>query len=53
MRQFQTSKTATKNPKLLESDKAHFRIRSELDAYENGHRFFSKSWDERVARDCV
>jgi len=43
----------TRTRTVLTSDKTHFRIRAELDAYKNGHRFFSKSWDERVARDCV
>jgi len=43
----------TRTRTVLTSSKTHFRIRAELDAYKNGHRFFSKSWDERVARDCV
>ena len=43
----------TKTKTILTSDETHFRIRAELDAFKNGHRFFSKSWDERVARDCV
>ena len=43
----------TRTRTVLTSDKTHFRIRAELDAYNNGHRFFSKSWDECVARDCV
>jgi len=43
----------TRTRTVLTSDKTHFRIRAELDAYKNGHRFFSKSWDECVARDCV
>ncbi len=43
----------TRTRTVLTSDKTHFRIRAELDAYQNGHRFFSKSWDERLPRDCV
>jgi hypothetical protein len=43
----------TRTRTVLTSDETHFRIRAELDAWQNGHRFFSKSWDERVPRDCV
>jgi len=45
--------TETRTRTVLTSDETHFRIQAELDAWENGHRFFSKSWDERVPRDCM
>lgn len=43
----------TRTRTVLTSDKTHFRIRAELDAWQNGHRFFSKSWDEKQTRNCV
>lgn len=43
----------TRTKTVLTSNKTYFRIRAELDAYQNGHRFFSKSWDEHVIRDCL
>lgn len=43
----------TRTKTVLTSNKTHFRIQAELDAYKNGHRFFSNNWDERVARDCM
>jgi len=38
---------------LLTSDKTHFHIRAELDAWEGESRIFSRSWDESIARDLV
>ncbi|MFW6043540.1 MAG: CocE/NonD family hydrolase [Marinilabiliaceae bacterium] len=35
---------------ILTSTRTHFWIRATLDAYEGDTRVFSKSWDERVAR---
>ncbi|MBK5911341.1 peptidase S15 [Rhodothalassium salexigens] len=38
---------------ILTSTRSHFLIRATLDAYEGDVRIFSKSWDERIARDLV
>ncbi|WP_340105709.1 CocE/NonD family hydrolase [Rhodohalobacter sp. 8-1] len=43
----------TKTRTVLSCSKTHYHIRAELDAFENGHRFFSKNWDEKVPRDCM
>lgn len=38
---------------VVTADGGHFRIRAELDAYENESRVLSKSWDTRIRRDLV
>jgi len=38
---------------VLTSTRTHFRIRATLDAYEGDARIFSKSWDEKIARDMI
>ena len=38
---------------VLTSNATEFRIRADLDAYEGDTRVYSKSWDERIARDHV
>jgi putative CocE/NonD family hydrolase len=38
---------------LLTSSADHFRIRAELDAWEDESRVFSKSWDTTIPRDMV
>lgn len=44
-------KTYTKT--VLTSDKDHFYIHAQLDAYENEERIFSKNWQEKVERKMV
>jgi hypothetical protein len=38
---------------LLTSDAQNFRIRAELDAWEDESRVFSKSWDRTIPRYLV
>jgi len=38
---------------ILTSDAQNFRIRAELDAWEDESRVFSKSWDRTIPRDMV
>ena len=45
------AETATKT--VLTSTKRRFRIRATLDAYLNGSRVYSKSWDEVIVRKLV
>ncbi len=37
----------------LSGDATHFRLVSDFDAFENGKRVHSRSWDNRIARDLV
>ena len=37
----------------LSADREHFRLQAELDAYEDGARVFSRSWDRKIRRDGV
>jgi hypothetical protein len=36
---------------LMSCDKTHFIFHSDIDAYDGGRRFFSRSFDQRVPRD--
>jgi hypothetical protein len=38
---------------LLTATATHFRLRAELDAWENETRVWAQSWDERIPRDHV
>ena len=38
---------------VLNSDRTHFYLRAELDAYEGRRRIFSMNWDRRIRRDCL
>jgi hypothetical protein len=38
---------------VLTSDAENFRLRAELDAYEDGHRVFCRSWDRTIPRKLV
>ena len=38
---------------VLTSDRHHFRIQAQLDAYEGDSRVHSQSWDERIERDNI
>lgn len=46
-------KVETKTSTTLTSSKYRFHIRATLDAYLNGSRVFSKSWDEKVDRKLL
>jgi hypothetical protein len=46
-------KVETKTSTILTSTKYRFRIRATLDAFLNGSRVFSKSWDEKVDRKLL
>ena len=37
----------------LTGDAARFRLVTDFDAFEDGVRIFSRSWDDRIARDLV
>lgn len=43
----------TQTRTIITSTATHFRIRADLDAYENDTRVFSRSWDEWIERDYV
>jgi putative CocE/NonD family hydrolase len=46
-------KVETQTQTILTSTKYHFHIRAILDAYLNGARVFSKSWNEKIVRKLV
>ena len=46
-------KVETQTRMTLTSSKYRFRIRATLDAYLNGSRVFSKSWDEKIDRNLI
>lgn len=46
-------KVETKTHTVLTSNKYRFRLRATLDAYLNGSRVFSKSWDENIKRKLL
>ena len=37
----------------LTGDATHFRLVTNLDAFEDGARVHCRSWDDRIARDLV
>ena len=43
----------TRTRTVLTSNRTHFTLRAELDAYEGDRRVFSKSWDRRIERNLV
>lgn len=43
----------TKTHTLVTATPGEFRIRAELDAWEEKTRVFSRSWDTRIRRDCL
>lgn len=44
---------ATRTRTLLRADAQAFYVYAELDAWENGHRVFSRNWHERIERGFV
>jgi putative CocE/NonD family hydrolase len=45
--------TTTITRTQLTADRAHFRIRATLDAYEGATRIFADTWDREIERDLV
>jgi hypothetical protein len=43
----------TRTRTVLTSDRTHFHLRAELDAYEGDRRVFARSWDRRIERELV
>ena len=37
----------------LTGDATHFRLVTDFDAFDDGVRVHSRSWDDRIARDLV
>jgi len=43
----------TKTHTILTSSKRNFHLRATLDAFHNGSRVYTKSWDEKIPRKLV
>jgi hypothetical protein len=43
----------TENTLEVTCDEANFTVSAQLDAFENGERIFSRSWDDTIPRDHV
>lgn len=42
----------TRTRTLLQADQSYFYVYAELDAWEGGHRVFSRNWREQIPRGC-
>ena len=42
----------TRTRTLLQADQSYFYVYAELDAWEAGHRVFSRNWHEQIPRGC-
>jgi len=43
----------TRTRTLLQADTEAFHVYAELDAWEAGHRVFSRNWHRRIPRGCL